>query len=71
MRVSWAAGPRGGGAVLARLASILRAISGMPDYRAYVKHLRHCHPERGIPSQSEYYADYLRMRYGEGPTRCC
>jgi uncharacterized short protein YbdD (DUF466 family) len=71
MRVSGAAGQRDSRAVLARLASILRTISGMPDYQAYVKHLRHCHPERGIPSQSEYYADYLRTRYGDAPTRCC
>ena len=58
-------------AVLQRLASVLRAVSGMPDYRAYVEHLHQCHPERGVPSQREYYLEYLRTRYGDGPTRCC
>ncbi len=66
-----AAGQRGRGAVLERLASFVRAISGMPDYRAYVEHLRRCHPERVIPSQREYYAEYVRSKYGDGSTRCC
>jgi uncharacterized short protein YbdD (DUF466 family) len=71
MRVSGAAGQRGSGAVLERLASLLRAISGMPDYQAYIEHLRRSHPGKGIPSEREYYAEYLRMRYEDGPTRCC
>lgn len=65
------AGQRGNRAVLARLATMVRGISGMPDYQAYTEHLRRCHPERPIPAEQEYYEEYLRSRYGDGPTRCC
>jgi uncharacterized short protein YbdD (DUF466 family) len=43
----------------------------MPDYEAYLEHLRSSHPERAVPSEREYYAEYLRSRYEAGPTRCC
>jgi uncharacterized short protein YbdD (DUF466 family) len=43
----------------------------MPDYEAYLEHLRSSHPERAAPSEREYYAEYLRSRYEDGPTRCC
>jgi uncharacterized short protein YbdD (DUF466 family) len=43
----------------------------MPDYRAYVEHLRACHPDRPVPSEREFYDEYVRTRYGDGPTRCC
>jgi len=49
----------------------VRGISGMPDYAAYVEHVRRCHPERPVPSPREFYDDYLRARYERGPTRCC
>jgi uncharacterized short protein YbdD (DUF466 family) len=53
------------------LVSAVRRISGMPDYEAYLEHLRLCHPGHPTPSEGEYFSDYLRSRYGEGPTRCC
>jgi uncharacterized short protein YbdD (DUF466 family) len=53
------------------LISAVRRISGMPDYEAYLEHLRRCHPDHPTPSQADYFTDYLRNRYGEGPTRCC
>lgn len=59
------------GSVLARLASVLRRISGMPDYAGYAEHLRRCHPGTAVPSEREFYTEYLRSRYEEGPTRCC
>jgi uncharacterized short protein YbdD (DUF466 family) len=49
----------------------LRRMLGMPDYGAYVAHLRACHPDRAVPSEREFYDDYVRTRYGDGPTRCC
>jgi uncharacterized short protein YbdD (DUF466 family) len=50
---------------------VVRRIAGMPDYAAYVDHLRHCHPERPVPGQREFYEEDLRARYEGGPTRCC
>jgi uncharacterized short protein YbdD (DUF466 family) len=61
----------GSGAVLKRLASGIRRISGMPDYRAYVSHLRSCHPGSPVPSERQFYDDFVRSRYEDGPTRCC
>jgi len=49
----------------------LRRIAGMPDYRAHVEHLRRCHPESPIPSEREFFEDYLQRRYQNGATRCC
>jgi uncharacterized short protein YbdD (DUF466 family) len=62
------------GGLAARAAVIvaaLRRVAGMPDYAAYVGHLRRCHPERPIPTEREYFAEYVATRYGDGPTRCC
>jgi uncharacterized short protein YbdD (DUF466 family) len=58
----------------ARLEGVLqvvRRIAGMPDYAAHLEHLRRCHPERPVPSAREFYDSYIRVRYGDGPTRCC
>jgi uncharacterized short protein YbdD (DUF466 family) len=51
--------------------SLLRQIAGMPDYDAHLEHLRRCHPEIPIPSEREFYEEFVRARYGDGPTRCC
>lgn len=61
---------RGGKKLRGALAA-LRRVLGMPDYGAYVTHLRTAHPERPIPSEREFYDEYVRTRYGDGPTRCC
>ena len=49
----------------------LRRIAGMPDYVAYVTHLRERHPECRVPTEREFFDEYVRHRYGDGPTRCC
>ena len=56
---------------LSDLLVTLRSIAGMPDYQHYVEHLRQHHPERPIPSERDFYDDFVRARYGDGPTRCC
>jgi uncharacterized short protein YbdD (DUF466 family) len=56
---------------LERALRVVRRISGMPDYAAYVEHLRRRHPEQPVPSPRQFYDDYLRARYDNGPTRCC
>jgi uncharacterized short protein YbdD (DUF466 family) len=50
---------------------VVRRISGMPDYAAYVEHAKRRHPERALASEREFYEEYLRARYEGGPTRCC
>jgi uncharacterized short protein YbdD (DUF466 family) len=59
------------GAWLRDAHSALRRVLGMPDYGAHLAHLRTCHPGRPVPTAREFYEEYLRTRYGGGPTRCC
>ncbi len=69
----WGSGgkPAGTRNPLSGLLSAVRRIAGMPDYDAHVAHLRRCHPERAVPGEREFFEEYLRARYGDGPTRCC
>ena len=54
-----------------RVPTFLRRIAGMPDYAAHVDHLRCCHPGQPIPSERQFYEEFLKTRYADGPTRCC
>jgi uncharacterized short protein YbdD (DUF466 family) len=51
--------------------SAVRRVAGMPDYAAHLEHLRCRHPERAVPTEREYFEQYVAARYGDGPTRCC
>jgi uncharacterized short protein YbdD (DUF466 family) len=57
--------------IATRLGSAVRRIAGMPDYRSHLEHLRQTHPELPVPSERQFYLDYIAGRYGDGPTRCC
>lgn len=48
-----------------------RRIVGMPDYDAYVAHFQGCHPGAAVLSEREYFDQYVKARYENGPTRCC
>jgi uncharacterized short protein YbdD (DUF466 family) len=48
-----------------------RRIFGMPDYDAYLEHLRRHHPGAPFPTRRVFYEQYLASRYGDAPTRCC
>ena len=70
------AGKRGGATVGVRVAvrralSAMRRIAGMPDYVAHVEHLHRCHPGQPVPTERQFYDEFTRARYGDGPTRCC
>ena len=51
--------------------TFLRRVAGMPDYSVHVEHLRRCHPDQPVPTQRQFYDEFTRARYGDGPTRCC
>lgn len=51
--------------------SFIRSLAGMPDYERHIEHLRECHPELSIPTERQFFEDFVRARYGDGPTRCC
>ncbi len=54
-----------------RLLASLKRVLGMPDYAAHLAHLRAHHPDCPLPTEREFYDQYLRTRYGDGATRCC
>jgi uncharacterized short protein YbdD (DUF466 family) len=56
---------------ITRLIGLVRSIAGMPDYDCYLDHLRMHHPDAPVPTPRAFYEDFLRARYGDGPTRCC
>jgi uncharacterized short protein YbdD (DUF466 family) len=57
--------------VVARIASVVRRIIGVPDYAAYVAHQRTCHPDE-VPVTPEAFAqDALVRRYERPGSRCC
>ena len=56
---------------VARFLSLVRRIAGMPDYPVYLAHLRSHHPECPVPSEREYFEQYLAARYDKGASRCC
>jgi uncharacterized short protein YbdD (DUF466 family) len=62
---------RGDALRLTALATLLRRLAGMPDYAAYVEHARRCHPDAPLLSERDFFRDYLRARYADGPSRCC
>ena len=57
--------------VFSQLFATLRKVAGMPDYEAYLEHLRRSHPDCPVPTEREFYAEFVRSRYEDGPTRCC
>ena len=56
---------------LRRAIATLRRIVGMPDYETYVAHLQQKHPGCAVPSEQEFFDQYVTARYSGGPTRCC
>ena len=48
-----------------------RLAIGLPDYDAYVAHVRERHPD-AVPMTREAFAiDRMQARYGRGRSRCC
>jgi len=44
---------------------------GLPDYDAYLEHMRRFHPERPAMSRAEFLRDRQAARYGGRNGRCC
>ncbi|NKY87713.1 YbdD/YjiX family protein [Nocardia veterana] len=52
-------------------ARYLNAVLGGQDYARYVAHLRRVHPDRPIPSESEYWRERHAAADRNPGTRCC
>ena len=56
---------------LADIAKAVRRIIGVPDYDAYVAHLRSCHPYDEPIAREAFAQDALTRRYERPGSRCC
>jgi uncharacterized short protein YbdD (DUF466 family) len=54
-----------------RVAAILRAIAGVPDYDRYCAHMRRHHPGAPVLSASELFALRQRDRFERPGGKCC
>lgn len=66
--------PRIDAAVAQALRSLARAARlavGVPDYTAYVAHMRRAHPDATPMTEAEFVRDRLQARYARGRSRCC
>jgi uncharacterized short protein YbdD (DUF466 family) len=52
------------------IVAAARRIAGIPDYDAYLAHLKSHHPERAIPTAATFFAERQQARYRSGQ-RCC
>jgi uncharacterized short protein YbdD (DUF466 family) len=81
-----ARGPAAPSGWLARAAAVVRRIIGVPDYAAYVAHVRAigvpdyaayvahvraCHPGREPLPEREFLEERLTARYEKPGSRCC
>lgn len=64
-------GHRGGEDGGRGLLAAIRRVLGMPDYQAYLRHLRAHHPGCRLPTEREFFDEFVRAKYSGGPTRCC
>lgn len=58
---------------LLRIKQSLRLMVGVPDYDAYVSHMKSAHPEQPIMSYPEFFRERQEARYGAKGrlNRCC
>jgi len=54
-----------------RVQQSARLMCGLPDYDAYVAHLRTVHPGKDVPSYERFFRERQDARYGRGMARCC
>lgn len=57
---------------LGRLRQMARLMVGMPDYDAYLRHMREHHPDGPVMNRKEFFRDRQESRYGgRNGGRCC
>ncbi|HYV97271.1 MAG TPA: YbdD/YjiX family protein [Gemmatimonadaceae bacterium] len=64
-------GPKGLRAGAEDVLRVVRRIVGVPDYEAYVAHVRAHHPDEEPLSQSAFIEKCWDEKYSRPGTRCC
>ena len=57
--------------LFARAKQTAQLMCGLPDYDAYVAHVKTMHPELPVPSYAQFFRERQDARYGRGTARCC
>lgn len=52
-------------------ARTARLAVGVPDYDAYLAHMRLLHPRQPAMSREAFFNERMQARYGRGRGRCC
>jgi uncharacterized short protein YbdD (DUF466 family) len=52
-------------------ARAARLAIGIPDYEAYVAHMRERHPGGQPMDRGSFFLERMQARYGRGRSRCC
>ena len=55
----------------AAATAIARLAIGLPDYDAYVAHVRAQHPDVAPMTREAFAIERMQARYGKGRSRCC
>jgi uncharacterized short protein YbdD (DUF466 family) len=58
-------------AIWRRAVETARLCCGVPDYDAYVDHLRAHHPELPVPPYATFFRERQAARYRGTSGRCC
>lgn len=53
------------------LRTLARSVIGVPDYEAYVRHMRQHHADREPMSYAEFFENRQAARYRGTGGRCC
>ncbi len=54
-----------------RAKQTAQLMCGLPDYDAYVAHVKMKHPDQAVPSYERFFRERQEARYGRGMSRCC
>jgi uncharacterized short protein YbdD (DUF466 family) len=54
-----------------QMAATARLMVGVPDYDAYVNHMRVRHPEQSPLDYTSFFRARQEARYGGAQSRCC
>ena len=54
-----------------RIAAVLRAMIGVPDYERYVAHMRTAHPGAVPLAREQFWRACQEDRYSRPGNRCC
>lgn len=52
-------------------AQMARLAIGVPDYEAYLVHMRDNHPQDEPMDRATFFRERMDARYGKGRSRCC